>query len=184
MLPIGRLEGIRGTRAQVMSAWQARFERAGCEVERARGGRMVVRLPSWDAALMAPGPEGPGMESAAQAMGALHRWFADCFTLSVSDDGVARYRLIYFSPAQRLFHALVTMLFAAQALIAGLGGEGMGADPARLALGFVVAQLVPPLVTLVSFRIALSRASGRATGSSSKATRRRCTPDRAPRRRG
>jgi hypothetical protein len=169
MLPFGKLEQdngpdahwIRLTRAQEMSAWRARFERAGCEVEREGEGRLNVLLPGWDGALLGGfkpgGPMGPEGEVAA-LMERCQRWFWDRMIITVSETGAARFRLVYFSQAQLFFHLLVTLLFVLEVWF----GTGVPTAPARFALMFAATQFVPALIALGGFKMALTSALRRA----------------------
>lgn len=159
MLPFGKLRGIRGTRSQVTSAWLAGFERAGCEVTRSGDGRLSVVIPGWDAALF------PAAQT--EMAVSLQRWFWDRMVVSVADDGSARFRLEYFSPSQLLLHVLVTLFFVAEAWF----GSRLPSGPTRFFAAFAVAQAVPMLIALASFRFSRESALRRALGDGDSAAR-------------
>jgi hypothetical protein len=141
MLPFGKLEESgAGTRRQVMSRLMAKYEAADCMVERRGEDRLAVLVPGWDAAILP-----------FESLLPLQRWFWDRMSVTVDEDGSARYRMVYWSGAQPLLHFAIASAFAFEAWF----GSRTGLSPRLFLAAFAMANLVPLALSLASFGLSL-----------------------------
>jgi hypothetical protein len=140
MLPYGKLKDVSGTQTQVMSQLIDGLGQAGCEVTRANSSELEVLVPGWDGALFP-----------SETLLPFQRYFWDKMTISVNEDGIARYRLAYFGGAQLFMHLLISVAFAFEVWFGSAATGGRVLDPLRFFLNFSLAHLLPVFLTLVSF---------------------------------
>jgi hypothetical protein len=139
MLPIGKLRGVgKGTQRQIVSRLFAALESAGCEVTRERAPDSKVEvlnilIPGWDSDLVP-----------FEAAVSLQRYFWDRMVISVDSQGEARYRMVYWTPAQLVLHLMIATVFAIES---SLGGEARSQP--RFLLAFVAAQAIPALLSML-----------------------------------
>lgn len=131
MIFSGSIQGVGGTRQQILSRLLHHLEQEGIEAKRTETG-VKARVP--------------GMEASWLPVKLPTDHFDDHLHIEVDPDGQVAYRWIYWTRFQLALHGFILGIFAMDLWI-------RGGAPQELMPSFLIAQLVPTLLFITSTQL-------------------------------